>query len=211
MKFSAGISEMMRTAVVPHAGRPATRERILVAAAGLFAQFGYKGTTTRHIASVAKVNEVTIYRHYSHKRDLYLAVLGAELQKMTLRGDLLAEIAGAPDALGALAATFRLISMTLAHNQSLVRLLQYSTLEFNHDFDAMLRHHIGEFIEVISHYLTPWVGNGHLRCSNAKSLTLSLIAIVLTQHSLNRVFNREWSNPELMLEVYAGLCVTQGS
>lgn len=197
----------MRAAGTPGTGRSATQERILIAAADLFAQFGYNGTTTRDIASAARVNEVTIYRYYPRKRDLYLATLNTELQKLTLRGDLLAELADARDAAGALACTFRLITATLAQRQNLLRLLEYSSLELNDDFDSILRHYVGELIEVISRYLEPWVRDGQLRTNNAKSLTLTLIAIVLTHRSLNRIFSGEWSNPELMMEVYSGFCI----
>jgi AcrR family transcriptional regulator len=186
-----------------------TQERILAAAAGLFSQSGYKGTTTRHIASAANVNEVTIYRYYPRKRDLYLATLDAELQKVSLRGDLLTDIADAPDGLSALACTFRLITTTLAQKQNLVRLIQYSALELNDDFDPILRHYVGELIEVISRYLEPWVSSGQLRCDSAKSLTLTLIAIVLTHRSLSRVFSGKWSSPELMMDVYSEFCVGQ--
>jgi len=62
-----------------------TDVRILSTAAVRFAQFGYNGVSTREIASDAGVNEVTIYRHYPNKRNLYLAVLDSELAKVNLR------------------------------------------------------------------------------------------------------------------------------
>lgn len=45
-------------------------ERILDAAARLFAEEGVRGATTRRIASLAGVNEVTIFRHFASKEDL---------------------------------------------------------------------------------------------------------------------------------------------
>ena len=71
-------------------GKGQAEARILSSAAGMFANFGYNGVSTRDIASSAGVNEVTIYRHFPRKRDLYVAVLDAELQQVKLRGDLLA-------------------------------------------------------------------------------------------------------------------------
>ena len=68
--------------------RGSTEERILTKAAALFAQFGYNGVSTREIATSAEVNEVTIYRRYPRKRDLYAAVLSAELQRVHLRDPL---------------------------------------------------------------------------------------------------------------------------
>lgn len=45
-------------------------ERILDAAARLFAEEGARGATTRRIAALAGVNEVTIFRHFASKEDL---------------------------------------------------------------------------------------------------------------------------------------------
>ncbi len=53
-----------------------TAEQILTAAATLFAERGYKATTTRAIAERANVNEVTIFRYFKNKQGL-LAGLGA--------------------------------------------------------------------------------------------------------------------------------------
>src|SRR3989442_6666630 len=50
-------------------------QQILKNAIRLFAQKGFRGTTTREIALAAGVNEVTIFRHFSSKQDLYAAIL----------------------------------------------------------------------------------------------------------------------------------------
>ncbi len=47
-----------------------TRDRILDAAHGLFARYGFKGATTRRIAAEAGVNEVTLFRQFACKDDL---------------------------------------------------------------------------------------------------------------------------------------------
>ena len=47
-----------------------TRQRILIAAAEIFAQKGYTRATTKAIAEAAGVNEVTIFRHFGSKRNL---------------------------------------------------------------------------------------------------------------------------------------------
>lgn len=51
------------------------RQQILKTAIRLFAQKGFRGTTTREIALAAGVNEVTIFRHFASKQDLYTAIL----------------------------------------------------------------------------------------------------------------------------------------
>jgi AcrR family transcriptional regulator len=184
-----------------------TEDRILSTAAMQFAQHGYNGVSTRDIASEAGVNEVTIYRHYPRKRDLYLAVLEKELGTVSLRGDLLAHVAEASDGRTVLARTFELITKTLLLNPKLLRLLQYGSLEVSDDLDPLLRRHLGEFVKVISRYLAPWVDKGELRCANAEALVLTLIAIVLSHQPLHRVFPCGIPGPENMFEVYAEFCI----
>ncbi len=52
-----------------------TRRRILAAASAEFAEKGFAGATTRAIADRAEVNEVTLFRHFGNKQDLFTAVL----------------------------------------------------------------------------------------------------------------------------------------
>lgn len=46
------------------------RHRILTAALQVFSETGYRGATTRRIAQVADVNEVTLFRHFGSKEEL---------------------------------------------------------------------------------------------------------------------------------------------
>jgi AcrR family transcriptional regulator len=52
-----------------------TRQRILVAAAQVFAEKGYARATTRLLAEAAGVNEVTLFRHFGSKEGLFAAII----------------------------------------------------------------------------------------------------------------------------------------
>jgi AcrR family transcriptional regulator len=52
-----------------------TADRILEAAARVFARDGVSGATTREIARVAKVNEVTLFRNFRNKNELLRQVV----------------------------------------------------------------------------------------------------------------------------------------
>jgi AcrR family transcriptional regulator len=190
--------------------RGLAEKRILLSAVGLFASFGYNGVSTRDIASSAGVNEVTIYRHYPRKRDLYLAVLDAELQQVKLRGDLLASIAEATSGRAALERAFELIAATLLQKPDLLRLMQYSTLELGDDIDPLLRKHLGQLVEVVAHYLEPWAKRGEIRGPNTKAVVLALIAIVVNYGSLHKLFLTGGSSPEAMFKAYGDLCEIAG-
>ena len=60
----------------PTASPLATRQRLLDAAAKVFARDGLSGATTRAIAEEAGVNEVTLFRHFQTKDRLLTAVVG---------------------------------------------------------------------------------------------------------------------------------------
>ncbi len=52
-----------------------TRTRLIEAASQVFASLGVQGATTREIARVAGVNEVTLFRHFTSKEQLLGAVI----------------------------------------------------------------------------------------------------------------------------------------
>jgi AcrR family transcriptional regulator len=62
----------------PHA----TKQRLLGAAAQLFAERGFHGTKIRDIADRARVNLAAAHYHYGSKRDLYLEVLRAQFAEI---------------------------------------------------------------------------------------------------------------------------------
>jgi AcrR family transcriptional regulator len=193
----------------PNSGKGGAEARILSSAAELFAQYGYNGVSTREIAAQAGVNEVTIYRHYPRKRDLYVSVLDAELQQVKLRGDLLSRVAEAVDARTAVHRTFELIAATMAQRQQLLRLVHFSALESGEEIDALMRRHLGQLVEVIARYLEPWVSKGELRCRSAKSLVLSLIGVLLSHQVLHRLFANNGAGAEALIDAYAEFSVSQ--
>src|SRR3984893_407925 len=72
MRYPAPSLERKRPSV---SSVDSTRERLLDAAADTFAKDGIRGATTREIARKARVNEVTLFRHFKSKEQLLRAVL----------------------------------------------------------------------------------------------------------------------------------------
>jgi AcrR family transcriptional regulator len=58
-----------------------TRQRILDAALRVFGRDGVSGATTREIARVAKVNEVTLFRYFKNKNELLRQVVVQSCQR----------------------------------------------------------------------------------------------------------------------------------
>ena len=61
-----------------------SRERILEAAARVYAQYGFRGATTRLIAQEAAVNEVTLFRLFGSKAQLFDELLRKQLHASTV-------------------------------------------------------------------------------------------------------------------------------
>ena len=97
-----------------------TRDRILAAAARIFAQNGLTGATTRAIASEAGVNEVTIFRHFKSKERLLAAVVGQNFGTPSLPVAIVPPAATA-DLRGDLIALARAYDKLLTANLPLVR------------------------------------------------------------------------------------------
>ncbi|MBN1490963.1 MAG: TetR/AcrR family transcriptional regulator [Phycisphaerae bacterium] len=51
------------------------RLQLLETAAQLFAEHGYRGTTTAMLAKRARISEPILYRHFANKRDLFIALI----------------------------------------------------------------------------------------------------------------------------------------
>jgi len=59
-----------------------TKEKIVATARSLFAEKGYKGTTTAEIAREAGFSEGTIYRHFDSKKELLMDCVVPVMQKI---------------------------------------------------------------------------------------------------------------------------------
>ena len=100
------------------------RQQILKTAIRLFAQKGFRGTTTREIALAAGVNEVTIFRHFASKQELYTAILEIKSSEAGL-----AEFAERRDDTGLFLFAARNILAHYKRDADFLALKLYSSLE----------------------------------------------------------------------------------
>jgi len=107
------------------------RQQILKTAIRLFAQKGFRGTTTREIALAAGVNEVTIFRHFASKQDLYTAILEVKSNEAGITSWLveLAEFADRRDDTGLFLFAARNILAHYKRDADFLALKLYSSLE----------------------------------------------------------------------------------
>src|SRR5438105_8937314 len=67
---------------IPGVTAAETRQRLLRAAADVFARRGYDGTRVADIAATAGVSNGALYAHFGSKADLLVAALGAHGHQM---------------------------------------------------------------------------------------------------------------------------------
>jgi AcrR family transcriptional regulator len=181
-----------QTAAPPHRAS-AAQARILESATALFARNGYNGVSTRDIASIAQVNEITIYRHFPRKLDLYLAVLERGLQQMCLEHGKLTELASAPNRDHALKCAAEVIHTTLTRRPDLTRLLQLSVLDVQTEVESVVRKYMNEVVEVLSHHLRRCSNDGEPTHADPTALVLALFANIFYHQTLHRYFASEQS------------------
>jgi AcrR family transcriptional regulator len=142
---------------VPAEGR---RQQILEVATELFARQGFNGTTTRHIAQRAAVNEAIIFRHFPTKEDLYWAVIEHQISLRPGRAKLEALLASGNDIAEVLTSVAEDI---LNRDTTLTRLLLFTALEKHELSDRFFRTHVSGYFELLADYMRRNIEAGHFR------------------------------------------------
>jgi AcrR family transcriptional regulator len=139
------------------------RQSIIEAAVKLFADKGFRGTTTRELASVVGVSEPVLYEHFPSKRDLFAAILetkaGDGLQKMRR---LAAESLAVDDDRRFLIGVGKMILDYHVNERDLVLLIVRATLEDSSTVSLEHQMHCN-FMQIIEGYFEERIREGAFR------------------------------------------------
>lgn len=161
--------------------------RIVRSAIALFSRQGYHGTSTRDIARLADVSEVTLYRYFEHKEDVFWAALAACFDSVKPRlgafeppGKDSSPDVVLPKILSALvdAATF---------SPELVRLVAIALLEVRGRAEEVCRKHMSPLFTAITNYLQKNIDAGNLRNLDPAIMTLGMALTVFAQPELSNL------------------------
>src|SRR3954470_12126552 len=75
------MSTKLNTSSKPRMTSDERRAAIVDAACRLFAEKGFRGTTTRELAAAVGVTEPVLYEHFRTKKDLYNAIIGEKAKE----------------------------------------------------------------------------------------------------------------------------------
>jgi AcrR family transcriptional regulator len=150
----------------PTRARLSSEERkasIVNAAKQLFAEKGFRGTTTREIAASLGVTEPVLYEHFRTKSELYSAIIDHCSQEgFRQLEQIAAKYAEADDDYGFFTELGNLIVRWFVEDQPFVRLLLFSHLE-KHEMRELFfdRKHI-EFQDMVTGYIRRRIEKGAL-------------------------------------------------
>jgi len=142
--------------------RSLTEVRLVEAAAQLFARNGFKATTTREIAQLADLNEVTLFRYFPHKPDLFLAALESHLSRIKFSRDLQISLSEGQDPEVVVPKVVMFILNALITQPDLQHLLHVAGFELR-ESEAIVRDSLGPIFDALCAYFKKIADKGRIR------------------------------------------------
>jgi AcrR family transcriptional regulator len=137
---------------------------IVEAAVRLFAERGFRGATTRELASAVGVTEPVLYEHFKTKRDLYSAIIDAKSQEgCRLFTSLVGPYVETNDDRGFFRKLAELILEFYETDPDYVRLLMFSALERHELAEQFYDRHRETFFRVVTDYIERRTREGALK------------------------------------------------
>jgi AcrR family transcriptional regulator len=173
---------------MPTATRNSERtEKIVQAAAQLFARQGYHGTSTREIARLADVSENTLFRHFDHKEDLFWSALRSRSAGLKLRRDLLDGIAGGDEPEVVLPKIIDLLVDIVIFKPDLLRLIAVAFLELHWKTESFCQEYLSPIFSAISRYVEMNIECERVRDLDPTMVTAALVATVMAHAEVSRL------------------------
>jgi AcrR family transcriptional regulator len=167
------------------------KEKIVEAAAHLFALQGYHGTSTREIAHLADVSENTLFRHFDHKEDIFWAALRSHSSGLRLRTETLEEMENCESPEVILPKIFEMLELSVRSRPEFLRLMAVAFLELRGKALLFSREYISPIVSAVNKYLAVSVKSGQVRNLDSTITTTALVAVTLLHPGLLKMINGE--------------------
>ena len=181
----------------------ARREQILQTAVSLFAQKGFKGTTTKEIAAAAGVSEAMVFRHFASKDELYAAILDTKGCQDGVRrfpweeNEVLRKAIEDKDDF----AVFYNIAFDALNKHEadigFMRLLFYSALEEHKLAEMFFSGYISKIYGFIGGYVAERQADGAFRDLDPRMAVRSFLGMLI-HHSLNNLL---WDKNRMIIDI----------
>ena len=130
------------------------RGRIIQAATALFSRQGFHGTSTREIARLAEVSEVTIFRYFEHKDDIFWSALDACFDSIRTRLESLDRSAKRDNPEIMLPQLISVLVDIATYSPEMIRLMAVALLELRGKAEDLCRENLTPLFATISAYLS---------------------------------------------------------
>jgi AcrR family transcriptional regulator len=161
--------------------------RIVHAAVALFSRQGYHGTSTREIARLADVSEVTVFRYFEHKDEIFWSALQSSLSTIKPRIDTLDRTSRQATPEIVLPEIISLLVDIATFSPELVRMIAVAFLELRGRAEEVCRDHLTPLFTTISQYLSANIESGKVRNLNPAIVTVALALTVIVQPELSKL------------------------
>ena len=183
-----------------------TANRIVEAAVQLFSRQGFAASSTHEIARLAGVSEVTVFRHFPRKRDLFWAATESRLRRLRISKELRGRLENDENPRTAIPGIVALLVETVQHQPEMLRLLYLSLFELENGAERILRKHLVPLFDPVREYLARCVSKGLIRDLEPGVATLGLAASVAAHQSLQQVLTIEdmpYANTDEAIAAYS--------
>jgi AcrR family transcriptional regulator len=165
-----------------------TRTKILEAAATAFAAGGFRASTTNSIAELAGVNEVTVFRHFPQKQQLYWEAINHKFCSSNLIAHLVESIPNESTPENFIESVSAQVLRGFRKDPSLARLLYFTVLELEDERRLLLQVHLKPLIQSFIGRIQSWVEFGKIRRVNSDTAAAAIIGVIFSQFTLEEFF-----------------------
>src|SRR5262245_4434760 len=181
--------------------RPGSRrDQILETALQCFAAAGFRGTTTREIASRVGLTEAALYRHFASKEALYAAIIARKIDGPDLTAAL-EPAARAGDDRAVFAGLARALIERVEADPAFIRILLFTALEGHTLSEPFFAARVLRLREFLTGYITRRSAEGAFRTIDPVIAARAFLGMVSDYVNVRVVFQQQASYPQPIEDV----------
>ena len=149
-----------------------------------FSKHGFSASTTREIAHVAGVNEVSLFRNFPSKQDLFWASLQSRLDQLRLPKGLQEHLSEGSKPELVVPIIAELLVKIATDQPELIQLMFVGLRELRPNTERAYQEYVAPLLKSINSYVECCVANGEMRNVDPTMATVAFITSILTHRSL---------------------------
>ena len=165
------------------------RAQIVRMAFDLFAQNGFRGTTTRELAHAVGVSEPVLYQHFPNKKELYTAIVQHIIEADAVEScSRMESILSEGDERRVLQRLGEMILAWYLDDPRIIRLLLFSSLEGHELAEIWHEQVLTAFFAPFDGRMAGWVEEGRLKKMEPTLLTRAFVGMIAHYATVTVVF-----------------------